>query len=328
MSLYLGFDTSNYTTSAALFDAESSLMHSARKLLEVEKGALGLRQRDALFMHTLQLPDLIQSLAPKVCAAKISAVAASTRPREADGSYMPCFLAGTSQAKTAASILGVPFFAFTHQQGHIAAGAWSAQRPDLLDREFLALHVSGGTTEILHVAPSDHRCITAKRIGGSSDLAAGQLVDRCGRLLGLGFPAGPAVERLALDHTEEDFFVPKSTDLEFSLSGLENKIKSMMGSRPVTSDIQSDLQPSGREEKEKASNIAYFVLKSITEVLSAVMGRTARMYPGLPFLCVGGVMSNAMIRRTLSERFGAYFALAEYSSDNAAGIAYLAARSV
>lgn len=305
MSLFLGFDTSNYTTSVALYDPSNDEMYSLRKLLAVEKGSLGLRQRDALFAHTLQLPELADGLS-HIYGNGIAAVAASEHPREAEGSYMPCFLAGKSHARTVASFLGIPYFAFSHQQGHIAAGAWSAGMPELLEGEFIALHVSGGTTEILRVRPKKGCIITASRIGGSSDLAAGQLVDRCGRMLGLGFPAGKEIEELAADRTSERFFLPRSEGLEFSLSGIENKIM--------------DLQSSG----ESASNIAYFVIKSITEQLSAALEKARGIYGDLPVLCVGGVMSNGLIRSELSGRFGAVFSAREYSSDNAAGIAYLA----
>jgi N6-L-threonylcarbamoyladenine synthase len=284
-------------------------MYSARKLLSVGKGSVGLRQSDALFLHTVQLSELVQTAAENLHGGKIAAVAASDKPREAEGSYMPCFLAGKSHAETASALLGVPCFLFSHQQGHIAAGAWSAGRTDLLEKEFLALHVSGGTTEILHVLPDQNGLISASRIGGSADLAAGQLVDRCGQMLGLGFPAGPEIEKLALGHTSESCFVPKSEGLEFSLSGLENKIR--------------NLQNSG----ELSSNIAYFVIKSITEVLCLAIGRAVRMYPDMPILCVGGVMSNGIIRTRIQNSFDAVFAKPEYSSDNAAGIAYLAASS-
>jgi len=309
VSVFLGFDTSNYTTSVALYDPAQDKMHQARKLLEVEKGSLGLRQSDALFHHICNLSELVNKLSPHLSGNKITAAAASEYPREVRGSYMPCFLAGKSHAKTVASLLDIPYYAFSHQQGHIAAGAWSASKPELLGSEFLALHVSGGTTEFLHVVPDDRGVISASRIGGSSDLAAGQLVDRCGRLLGLGFPAGPELEKLALDHTSELFFVPKSDGLDFSLSGLENKVKELQNS------------------KECASNIAFFVIKSITEVLCGALEKACALYKGLPVLCAGGVMSNEFIRTQISERFNAVFAAPGYSSDNAAGIAYLAWRS-
>jgi N6-L-threonylcarbamoyladenine synthase len=147
-----GLDTSNYKTSAALFDGTHG--ENAGRLLDVPEGALGLRQSDALFHHVKRLPEIFSMLCDGKDRREISAVGASDRPRDVEGSYMPCFLAGASQGRVIASLLHVPFFAFSHQQGHLAAAAWSADRMDLLDGPFLAWHLSGGTTELLLAEPN------------------------------------------------------------------------------------------------------------------------------------------------------------------------------
>ena len=212
----LGLDTSNYTTSVALFDGETGV--NLGHLLEVRPGELGLRQSDALFQHVKRLPQLLEQLE----IGDIQAVGASTRPRAVEGSYMPCFLAGESQGRGIAAALGVPFYAHSHQQGHLAAAAWSAGRMDLLNAPFLAWHLSGGTTELLLVRP-EGTSVTAEIIGGTSDLSAGQLIDRTGVLLGLRFPAGKALDEL---YAQADAcYEPrvKLKDLTFSLSGIDRK---------------------------------------------------------------------------------------------------------
>ena len=124
MALCLGIDTSNYTTSVALFDGVSG--YNLGRLLDVPEGALGLRQSDALFQHVKHLPEIFAALrAEGRLDGCIAAVGASTKPRWVEGSYMPCFLAGESQGRGIADTLGVPFFPCAHQQGHIAAAAWS-----------------------------------------------------------------------------------------------------------------------------------------------------------------------------------------------------------
>ena len=183
----LGIDTSNYTTSAAVFDGSGG--YNAGRLLEVRPGELGLRQSDALFQHIKHLPGRFAELRAEGWLTGLSAVGASARPRAVEGSYMPCFLAGEGQGRTLADALGVPFYAVSHQQGHIAAAAWSAGRLELLDRPMLAWHLSGGTTELLYVEP-DGVNVRAQCVGGTSDISAGQLIDRTGVLLGLPFPAG------------------------------------------------------------------------------------------------------------------------------------------
>ena len=194
MALCVGFDTSNYTTSAAWWDGREGRNES--RILDVPQGALGLRQSDALFLHVRRLPEVVaRLLTDRDDLHQAKVVAASSRPRAAEDSYMPCFLAGVCEAKTLASVLGAEYMEFSHQQGHLAAAAWSAGREDLLDQPFLAWHLSGGTTELLLVQPKNG-VPYAEKIGGTTDISAGQLLDRTGVLLGLPFPAGKYVDEL------------------------------------------------------------------------------------------------------------------------------------
>ena len=298
----LGLDTSNYTTSAALFDGRSG--ENAGHLLEVRPGELGLRQSDALFQHVKRLPALLERL----LGERVQAVGASTRPRAVEGSYMPCFLAGESQGRGIAAALGVPFYAHSHQQGHLAAAAWSAGRLDLLDAPFLAWHLSGGTTELLLVRPEGWT-VSAEIIGGTNDLSAGQLIDRTGVMLGLQFPAGKALDGL---YTQADVcYEPrvKLNGLTFSLSGMENQVKAL------------------KEDGEKPSNIARFALDAISDVVCRATREAQEQYPGLPVLCSGGVASNSQLRERLMSLYGAIFAEPQYSTDNAMGTAILTWRA-
>ena len=151
----LGFDTSNYTTSAAVFGGGTA--ENRGRLLTVPEGALGLRQSDALFQHVKRLHLMVEQLRDEGAVGQIAAVGASTRPREVEGSYMPCFLVGEGEGRALAAAVGVPFYPCSHQQGHVAAAAWSAGREDLLDKPHLAWHLSGGTTELLRVEPEGHK---------------------------------------------------------------------------------------------------------------------------------------------------------------------------
>ena len=94
MARYLGLDTSNYTTSAAIYDAEADILCQEKKLLPVKEGTLGLRQSDAVFHHTRQLPEIVEALLHDGGASDVAAVGASERPGSEPGSYMPCFLVG------------------------------------------------------------------------------------------------------------------------------------------------------------------------------------------------------------------------------------------
>ena len=297
----VGFDTSNYTTSCAWFDGRQG--ENVSRLLDVRPGELGLRQSEALFSHVKRLPDLSDRLFAHIDPAQIQAIGVSTRPRAVEGSYMPCFLAGESQARVLASALHVPLYSFSHQQGHIAAVLWSAGRMDLLGKRFLTWHLSGGTTELLLVdtTQADIHC---EKLGGTTDISAGQLIDRTGQLLNLPFPSGKQIDALASAVEKGEFFRVKVNGFSFSLSGVENQVRAF--------------RARGASDEETA----YFALRS---VLSAVVKATVnaqKEYP-CPVVFSGGVASNTMLRQ-LTAPMGAIFGAPRFSTDNAQGIAVLA----
>ena len=305
----LGLDTSNYTTSAAVFDGEEG--RNQGRLLEVRPGELGLRQSDALFQHVKHLPEVVEALLGEEGLGTVQAVGASTRPRAVEGSYMPCFLAGASQGQVLSQVLGVPFYAFSHQQGHLAAAAWSAGRLDLLDRPFLAWHLSGGTTELLRVEPEeDGVAVRAEILGGTSDISAGQLIDRTGVLLGLPFPAGKGVEKLSRQAQKREYYKVKVNGLTFSLSGMENKVRQMV------------------QRGEEPAEIAWFAQETVCRVVQARTKAAMEQYPGLPVLCSGGVASNGRLKELLRQNCGALFAQPQFSTDNAMGTAILTWRAL
>ncbi len=297
----VGFDTSNYTTSCAVFDGAEGC--NSGRLLDVLPGELGLRQSAALFSHVKRLPEIVDKLD---FSGEILAVGASSKPRETEDSYMPCFLAGVCQAQVLAKAEDVPYYSFSHQQGHIAAAAWSAGRIDLLEREHLAWHLSGGTTELLYVRPMGV-AVECEIIGGTSDVSAGQLIDRTGQLLGLQFPSGKELDRLAQTVTDGEKYAPKLDGLKFSLSGVEHKMKQMF------------------ERGAGPEMIAYFAIASVVDTVHRVTRRATDIYGELPVLYSGGVASNSILRRMTPDGI---FAEPRYSTDNAMGTAILTYRAV
>ncbi len=302
---YIGIDTSNYRTSAARFNAADHTWQSEARLLDVPEGTIGLRQSDALFQHTIRLHEQIAKLSD---IKNIAAIGVSTRPRAVEGSYMPCFLAGESAARSAAHLLGVPLVVCSHQQGHLAAAALSADALPLLEERFLAWHLSGGTTELLLVTPGEDGLPHAERIGGTTDLAAGQLIDRAGQRLGLPFPAGAALDTLT-QRVQELLqpFTVKVTDSAFSLSGMENKVQALV------------------ERGEDPARIARFTIDTLGRAVVKATAQARKRYP-LPVLCAGGVMANTLLQRTMRDQFDARVAAPQLSGDNAVGVAVLAAK--
>ena len=131
--LFLGVDTSNYTTSAAVLDGEGQVLINAKRPLPVAEGACGLRQSDAVFSHVKNLPSLMEEVAPVLTLGRLVAIGVSEAPRRAEGSYMPCFLSGVAAATSMAAVAGVPLYRFSHQCGHLAAAILSSGREDLFD---------------------------------------------------------------------------------------------------------------------------------------------------------------------------------------------------
>ena len=299
----IGIDTSNYTTSIAFFDGTGG--ENCSKLLPVKPGELGLRQSDAVFAHIKSLPELSGRLFSHV-REKITAVGVSTRPRAVEGSYMPCFLVGLSHATLLSEALHVPLVEVSHQQGHVAASLWSAGHLELMEQPHLAWHLSGGTTELLLVEP-EGKLVSCTKIGGTTDISAGQLIDRTGQLLGLPFPSGKHLDALSREAEGTDFFRVKCTDMTFSFSGMQNKVQQYY------------------EANGDPAETAAYALRCVAYGVFHATQQARKAYPGLPVVFSGGVASNTLLRQIL-EPLNPIFAQPQYSTDNAMGVAVLASR--
>jgi N6-L-threonylcarbamoyladenine synthase len=302
----LGIDTSNYTTSVALYDDATGEVTQQRRLLKVKPGELGLRQSDAVFQHTMALPELMKTLFEE-SGQTPDRVAVSTAPRGEAGSYMPCFMVGKGTADSLGAACSLPVRYFSHQAGHIAAALYSAGRLDLLEKEFLAFHVSGGTTEAVKVTPDERSVFRTERVAESLDLKAGQAIDRVGVMLGLAFPAGPALDELSRQSEKAYKIKPFLRDGDCSLSGLQNRCEQM------------------KQAGEADCDIARYCMEYVCAALRGMTLALTERFPGLPLLYSGGVMSNSLLRARFAEEFGAVFAAPGFSSDNAAGVAVLGA---
>ena len=300
--MFLGFDTSNYTTSVALFDGK--IMHQQKQLLSVKDGERGLRQSDAVFQHTVNMPELIKRL--NIENADIKAVGASARPRNVEGSYMPCFLVGRNNAVAVSRFTGTTLYETSHQVGHILAALYSADRLDLVNEKFIAFHVSGGTTEALLVEPDGDELIKATVVAQSTDLKAGQAIDRAGVMMGYTFPCGKILDELSQKSDREYKIKPTMLGLDCSLSGIENKAKAML------------------DKGESKEDIYKFVLSSISVSISKMTELLLEKYGDLSLVYAGGVMSNTLIKSNILSKYNAYFADPEYSCDNACGLAIYA----
>ncbi len=304
MPYFLGIDTSNYTTSASLYNSEDGSMLFCKRLLPVKNGECGLRQSDAVFHHVQQLPQIISQLLDGFDGG-IEAIGVSSRPRDAEGSYMPCFTVGISSAEILSAVLKVPLYKFSHQSGHIAAALYSAGKTELMEKRFLAFHVSGGTTEAILVSPDNEKIINTEIAACTLDLNAGQLIDRVGVMLGLSFPCGKELEGLALENTEKLSVKATLKGADCCLSGIEN----------ICRRAYSD----GRSREYVSALCLKYVEKTIEEMCFRLLEK----HSGLPVVFSGGVMSDRIIKNNLEKKLDAYFAKPEFSADNASGTAFL-----
>ena len=320
---WVGFDTSNYTTSAAACttseDGQITVIANCKAPLPVAEGARGLRQSDAVFAHVKNLPTVIRDLRSILEEGnyRIAAVGVSATPRDAADSYMPCFLTGIIAAESLAAGSGTEVHRFSHQSGHIMAALYSSgalSEGKLLTDNFLAFHVSGGTTEAVVAHPREGG-FDVEIVGYGADLHAGQVIDRVGVMMGLDFPCGKALEELAVQNTKPLPQIKTSVKEGIChLSGLENQAAALW-----------------KQTADPALVAAYTLttvgksLRKMTDQLQAKRAETGEK--PLPVVYAGGVMSNKFIRPILTKGAGwrTYFSEPAYSADNAAGTAILTA---
>lgn len=308
---YLGIDTSNYTTSLAVVNEQAELVANIKQLLPVKTGERGLRQSEALFWHVKNLPLLMKETSEKIpdLGEFLRAAAVSTSPRPVDDSYMPVFLAGSGLAESLTALLQIPCFGLSHQENHIWAGLYSAGGPQA--EQFLAVHLSGGTSEIVSASVKSGYCLDLEILGGSSDLNAGQLVDRIGTAMDLPFPAGRDLERLALNSTKDLVIPSYHRDGQISFSGAEAAAVRML-------------------QTEQHADIAKAVLLNIARTVTKLIDWAQQQTQLTKVLMVGGVCSNLIIRKELVKRLPQlelFFAEPRLSVDNAVGAAVFAGLS-
>lgn len=300
--IYIGIDTSCYTTSLAVVDERQNIIGNFKIPLEVAQGQKGLMQSKAVFLHIGNIIEMFETINLRQFGT-VAAVCTSVKPRPAEGSYMPVFKVSECIGRVIAGTAGAPFFESTHQEGHIAAALIGNTMPDC----FLAAHVSGGTTELLKVRKKDGR-FSIEIIGETKDIAAGQVVDRIGQAMDMPFPSGRSMEECA-------------AGVEYDLAGYKVSVK------------KTDMNFSGIEaqalreirENEPYKRISAKVLTSIAETLSLCVKNAVKITGLSDIILFGGVMSNERIRKILeSDIKEVCFAQKEYSADNAAGLAMLA----
>ena len=302
----IGFDTSNYRTSAAAVTPEGDILFSYRELLKVAPGERGLRQNDAVFAHLKQITGAAGLIRERLRDYEVVAIAVSSRPRDNRESYMPVFQVGVALGTVMAAAFDVPLYQTSHQRGHLEAAAWGTPLQEAA--HYLALHLSGGTTDLLRV---DENGI--ETLGSSLDLHAGQLVDRAGVALGLPFPSGEKLEELARAGESAGRLgcSMENGDLSCHLSGAE-------------SQVQRWIRDESLPREDIAREIYDLLARTVARMTAAGIRKTGEK----TVLVTGGIASSALFGEMLGARCGKtvrgcrlVFGKPEMSGDNACGTA-------
>ena len=305
----IGIDTSNYKTSVAAVDEGGEILFNHQQFLEVKKGERGLRQSEALFQHVQNLPPVLENLlADYDLRQRIGAVCVSEKPRPVEGSYMPVFTAGTGYGRAVAAALGVPLYTFSHQEGHIEAIRYYSELKDVTP--LICFHFSGGTTEALLVDKDRFEIV-----GGSKDLAYGQVLDRIGVALGLDFPCGEAMDKIAMASSgHPPIFTPiQVKDGYVNLSGIESQGQRVLGEYPQMALIED-------------------LFEKLSAAIMKMTLQLSTKYEIRNFIYAGGVSCSQYMRNFLVEHLlkdlNIVFGKSELSSDNAIGVALLGGRNL
>ena len=285
MTYILGIDTSAYTTSIALIDAQSNkILADERKVLEVGKGQKGLRQQEAVFQHLKNLPVLYGKITQDI--TKVKTICVSSKPRNSEDSYMPVFTVGQNFGKVISRTLDCSYIEYSHQENHISASLIDNYKN--IDHRFLAVHISGGTTEFVS-AEKGIKGFETKIVGGTKDITFGQLIE---------YLAGKRVDEIKTPAVSGSSYI--------NLSGMENYYGNLVNKYTRETVINS-------------------LFKYIAECILHII-RSLSHFNFKTVIISGGVASNSRIRNYLIDNIKEYeiiFPSVENSSDNAVGLAFL-----
>ena len=308
--LILGVETSCDETGLALYEAGKGglLAHAVHSQVAMHEAYGGVVPELASRDHVRRLVPLTREVLARAGRriGELGAVAYTEGPGLAGA-----LLAGAAFANGLAHVLGVPALGIHHLEGHLLSPLLSARAPRF---PFVALLVSGGHTQLMRIEEVGRYAL----LGETQDDAAGEAFDKTAKLLGLGYPGGPALSKLAESGKPGRYPLPRpmigSGDLEFSFSGLKTAVLTLLKKEPRINE----------------QDLARAFVDAVVEVLVAkcalAMERT-----GLTQLVVsGGVGANTQLRTALDAKartagFDVYYPAPELCTDNGAMIAFAAA---
>ena len=304
--LILAIETSCDDTSAAILKNDMVLSNivSSQKIHEIYGGVvpeLASREHDKLIV-----PVVKEALSKANISLTEIGVIAYTRGPGLLGSL----LVGSSFAKSLSISLDVPIVEINHMQAHILS-IYIKDNISSPKFPFLALTVSGGHTQLVMVESA----VSFKELGATLDDAAGEAFDKCGKMIGLDYPAGPIIDNLAKNGNPKSFKFskPRVEGLNFSFSGLKTNFKNFINSK------------SDQFIKSNMNDLCASIQNTIVEILIDKIKKAYNKHDIPHFVICGGVSANSFLRQKLkeleiSDNIYTYFPKVSYSTDNAAMI--------
>ena len=309
----LGIETSCDETGVAIYDEEKGLIANqlhTQIALHADYGGVvpELASRD----HIRKLAPLLQAALQEAhfTAKDIDGIAYTSGP-----GLVGALLVGSTVARSLAYAWNVPAIGVHHMEGHLLAPMLEENPPHF---PFVALLVSGGHTQLVRVDGVGRY----ELLGESIDDAAGEAFDKTAKLLGLDYPGGAALARLALKGTPNHFAFPRPmTDrpgLDFSFSGLKTF---------AANTLHQVMQEEGELTEQSKADIAYAFQEAVVDTL-AIKCKRALKQTGLKRLVIaGGVSANKQLRQTLAELMQqlegeVFYPQPQFCTDNGAMIAY------
>ena len=307
--LTLGIETSCDETSVAVLRGEHDvLINSVYSQADLHAKYGGVVPEVASRNHVVKLPYLVQEAMQSLHLnlKELSLIAATYGP----GLVGP-LLVGLTHGKGLAYGLGVPFIGVNHLEGHVFAHRIT--QPDV-EPPFMALVVSGGHTSLVDVP----RYGTYQLVGMTVDDAAGEALDKIGKMMGIGYPAGAEIDRLAKLGNPKAVRFPRpmigSPGFDFSFSGLKTAVVYHLRKNP----------------RERQEDIAASVLESVVDILTKKSIEATRRFHRNRLIVTGGVAANSHLRNALTEAgvdrgVDVFFPPRSLCTDNAAMIAAVGA---
>ncbi len=311
-NIVIGIDTSCYTTSIAAISLNKEIILSEKIMLKVDKDSKGLRQSEGVFQHISNIGKLSENITGRLKDYNIVGVCASEKPRPIEDSYMPVFTVGLNTGKLLSATHNCPFFETTHQENHIKSSLLGKNL--LNENRFIAVHMSGGTTEIILANKNKSKDYELEIIGGTKDVSFGQLIDRLGVKLSYDFPCGKYIDKNAMESDKKIDHGLKTSVKEgyMNLSGIENQLNKIIADG---------------EDVDKAY-LSKLLMDSIVRCMLKSLSYLCKKYETYEVVFAGGVSASKYISKNLTQKLKkynikTYFTESHLATDNAVGCALI-----